>query len=85
MEPKAAPPYKTPLLVKLVAPVPPLPTPRVPETSEPPKATGPRLSSPAKALTTPEPKEDRVVEPEGATVSKAAAVWLAMTKGLTLP
>ena len=69
----------------VVVPVPPLIMPRVPETSEEPKATAPLFSSPPTDLTSPVPKEDRVVEPEGLTVSRAEEVEEAITKGLTLP
>ena len=56
-------PKRMSLAVKAWAPVPPLATGRVPETSEV-KDTWPMLSSPEIALTTPEPREDRVVEPK---------------------
>jgi hypothetical protein len=51
-------------------PVPPFDTPKIPVTSEEAKLIAPVFSSPPTALTTPVPKEDRVVEPRALTVSK---------------
>ena len=51
----------------VVVPVPPLAMPKVPETSLEPKAMAPMFSSPPTDLTTPVPKEERVVEPKALT------------------
>ena len=72
------------LAVKALAPVPPLATGNIPETSAV-KETEPMFNSPPMLLTTPVPREERVVEPEGAMVNKAAEVEEATWKGLRLP
>ena len=64
----------------MVVPVPPLIMPRVPVTSEEPKATAPLLSSPDTDLTMPVPKEERVVEPLTAILKKEAPVVEATAK-----
>ena len=69
----------------VVVPVPPLAMPKVPETSLEPKAMAPMFSSPPTDLTTPVPKEERVVLPEGLMVNNDVPVWEATTKRLTLP
>ena len=63
----------------MVVPVPPLTMPKVPETSEP-KATGPMLSSPATDLTTPVPREERLVEPVVATLKRLVPLVEATAK-----
>jgi hypothetical protein len=64
----------------VVVPVPPLDIPRVPLTSAPDRMTAPMLSSPPKLLTTPVPREKRVVEPVVATEKRLAPLVEAMVK-----
>ncbi len=71
-----------PALPAVVVPVPPLLMPKVPLTSLEAKLMLPLFSSPETDLTTPVPKELKVVEPEGLMVNREAPVWEATLKGL---
>ena len=72
-------------LPKVVVPMPPLEACKTPDTSEELRFTLPMFNSPPTDLTTPVPKEERVVLPEGLMVNRDVPVWLATEKGLTEP
>lgn len=77
-------PNSTRPAVKVTAPVPPLATARVPETSAV-KLAKPLNSEPEVDLTIPVPKEDKVVEPKVLIVKRLVPVEEATRKGLVPP